>query len=284
MSSDQFESTSSDTDLALASSQNLNVGHLDVLQAYKDGWTACWSHIALWIAVGVVGYLVVAVSGMTFVGLFLVLPLIMWGYIRFTLNTVDGNAEFQDLFSGFNDFGRCWVKMALFLAIFLAFAMGLGIFTSILSVFSPLGGSAISFIAMLAVSVICLPRLSCAPFLIVDKDYPPLEALKRSWALSEYRPGQLIRLFVVYYFCSFLAYLPAIWILGSLFSGFSELESSSNDPMQFIGSLLESAFVIMSTFSIAMIALTIFSIVFYGALASAYRQMTRTGGPVQSAL
>ena len=257
---------------------------LDVLEAYKEGWLAFLENIGKWLAVGVVGYIVIIVSAMTFIGMFLVLPLIFWGYVRFTLNTIDGYARFEDLFSGFNDFGRNWARMSMLLFVFFVVSLAVSIVTSILGVINPLLGSIISFLAWTVLSFAYLPRLVCTPFLIVEQEYSAIDAIKKSWQVSEHCNVQLIGLFVSFSLGSFICYLPLAFMAGPLLKISEQVTKNPSDPMALIAPILESALSFVGLFSLSMILITALSIIFYGAAASAYRQLTSRTDQVESAL
>jgi hypothetical protein len=217
-------------------------GELDGQLAIKEGWNACWSHFGPWLGVGIVGSLVGGISVVTVVGIFLVLPLLLYGGIKFSLNTIDGYAEFSDLFSGFKDYshnlGQMLVGFLLAIAIFMPASLVQNIFVAI----SPIGGMFFGLIVNVLFSYFVTVRLFCWFFYMVDQDMNAMDALKASWAATEGKNGAIFTFFILQY----LVIIAGLFALG-------------------IG-------VIPATF------------ITYGAMASAYRQLSGTTAPVQSSL
>src|SRR5882672_3480827 len=81
-------------------------GRIDLGEAFREAWAATWANFPLLLAVWLLFFILAALSALTLVGLFLVLPVLAWGGTRFTLNVIDGGGEVGDLFSGFSDYGR----------------------------------------------------------------------------------------------------------------------------------------------------------------------------------
>jgi hypothetical protein len=259
-------------------------GELDIVEALKDGWSACWLYFGLWLAVGAVGYLVTVFAGATFLGGPLVMPVIVWGYIKFTLNTVDSDAQFQDLFSGFNNYlrnlGQMWV---LFLLMFVS-ALALGILAVPVSLLSSVLGTIILALCVMIGSLLVMPRLFCTPFLLVDRDLTAIDSLKGSWELTQGKTLSVLGLFGALYAGALVSYLPLLFVFPWFFGLGAKIQEYSGDPMAAMTGLGQSFVLVFGAFFATVVLATIMGIISYGALASAYRQLSATRRPVQSAL
>jgi len=224
------------------------------------------------------------VAGATFLGGLLVMPVIMWGYIKFTLNTVDADAEFQDLFSGFNNYlrnlGQMWV---LFLFMFVSL-LAFGFLAVPVSIFSSVLGPLFLLLFLMIGSALIVPRLFCTPFLLVDRDYSAIESLKHSWELTEGKLLSVLGLFGALYAGALISYIPLLLVFPMVFRLGAKLQEYSGDPMAAVMGLSQSLGLVFIAFFATLVLATIMGIISYGALASAYRQISATRKPVQSAL
>jgi uncharacterized membrane protein len=176
MSQNPFETPLADPQYAHAGP--MTAGQIDIGRTLSEAWSATWANFPLWLGVGIVGFVIYIASAMTIIGIFIVLPVLMYGYIRFMLNMLEPNkAEFSDLFAGFSRFGSALLPMlGLVLLMFVPV---------IPAMIGSLTGSQIlaglGSIFQLACYVVVGPRIFFAAFYIVDRDMGLGEALQVSW-------------------------------------------------------------------------------------------------------
>jgi hypothetical protein len=159
----------------------LGTGDFDFGRCFSEAWARTWANFPLWLGVGVVLLLASAAVSITIVGIFLALPVLMWGGVAFFLKMHDGGAELRDIFSGFSRYGQA---LAGFLGWWLlSFVVGL---ISQLPLFAAqLQGSAVAIIGAYAIYIgvtfLVTPRLTMAIFLMVDRGMGLSEALRIAW-------------------------------------------------------------------------------------------------------
>lgn len=160
-------------------------GSFDVGTCLSRGWTATIQNLGPVLGVLVLGWLMSFVSYFTCVGAFIVIPLVMWGQLKFLLNTLDGHCEFNDLFLGFKNFGKVLPQALLLWLLFVL----LGITGSLVQYagmfleneFLIVSGVAASFVWALAVMI----RFYWAPFFMVDQGLGAVDSLRASWQATE---------------------------------------------------------------------------------------------------
>lgn len=183
-------------------------GSIVVGEAFREGWAATWSSFGLMLGVYVAGTLLTLLSALTIVGIFLLVPVFVWGFFRFNLNAIDGRAEFADLFSGFGDYGRVVGTMLVLMGLMVLVGM-LGQSLSIAgaaanSVGLQLAGALLNFVWSLTV----MPRLAFAWYYVVDGELGPSEALSAAWSATSGQTGT----------CLIIALLSTVvMIMGVLF-------------------------------------------------------------------
>lgn len=159
-------------------------GTFDVGRCLSDAWQATMGNIGLVIGVSVVGLIIGVLSELTIIGIFLLLPVLLWGGIYFVLNVLDGRAQFGDLFAGFSRYGQALgPTLAAIVCMFLLTMLGesvyfVGMFTG--STTLMFGGSLI----LLAWFFFVMLRFYFAFFFIVDQGMGGIDALKASWAVT----------------------------------------------------------------------------------------------------
>jgi len=163
-------------------------GSFDLGVAFNEAWTATWANFGLLLGVGIVGLLLVLASTITVVGAFLLVPVFAWGGVRFMLNVIDGRAEFTDLFSGFQDYGRSLLSMLL-LFVLSSLISALGQALSLIGTAASVPAlEAVGTVVNLLWTFLVMARLNFAWFYAVDQGLGPVEALQASWdATSELR-------------------------------------------------------------------------------------------------
>ncbi len=183
--------------LQQASARVAGTGSFDLGLALNEAWATTWANFGLLLGVGIVGGLLMLASAFTVVGIFLLVPVLAWGGIRFVLNVVDGEAEFADLFSGFQDYGRSLLSMLLLFV--------LSSLISLLGQSLNLIGSAADLpllegmgtIVNLAWTFLVMARLNFAWFFAVDQGLGPVEALQASWDATSELKGNCAALIVM---------------------------------------------------------------------------------------
>lgn len=161
------------------------VEHFDLGRAISEGYSNCTQNIGLVLSIAIMGALCLVLSAITVLGVPLLIPVFGYGFIRFLLNMHDGQAEFGDLFAGFQDYGRA-------LGGFLTYGLILVVLSipgQVLEVVGqatewPYFGLLLGWFAGLLIFMLVTVRLYFAPFLIVDQDFGVIDALKASWAVT----------------------------------------------------------------------------------------------------
>jgi uncharacterized membrane protein len=181
-------------------------GSFDLGVAFSEAWAATWANFGLLLGVSIVFALLLVTSAVTIVGLFLLIPVFSYGYVRFMLNVIDGKGQFSDLFSGFQDYGRALLSMLL-LFVLTSLISGLGQAMNLigsaagLPVLEAVGG-----LFSLGWTFFVMARLSFAWFYAVDQGLGPVESLQASWDATTELKGA----------CAALIILPIILILIGL--------------------------------------------------------------------
>lgn len=168
-------------------------GTLDVGRAISEGWQAMLDEFPLWLGVFFVGAALTIVSVFTVIGILLLVPVFVWGFVYATLAMFDGRGEFGQIFSGFHEYGRALVSM-------------LGILIG--SILISLPGQAASFagqfsgepalaglgsLLSLAWSLATLP-LSFAMYFVVDQRMGVVDAYRAAWNCTRAQWGKLVLL------------------------------------------------------------------------------------------
>ena len=156
-------------------------GRIEIGEAFREAWAALWANFPLllgtWFLFAVLGTL----ATITVVGFFLVLPVLVWGGTRFSLNVIDGNAEVADLFAGFSDYARVLGTMiTLGLVIVLLYLAGQSV-TILGQVASSAVLTFLGTLVNLAWGLGVMPRLAFVWYYVVDQGLPPVEAVQTSW-------------------------------------------------------------------------------------------------------
>jgi uncharacterized membrane protein len=187
--------------------------------AFNEAWSATWANFGLLLGVGIVGFLLMAASAVTVVGIFLLVPVFAWGGIRFMLNVIDGNAAFSDLFSGFQDYGRILLSMLLLLLLSFLINM-LGQSLSLIGTAAKLPAlEAVGTLINLGWALLVMARLNFAWFYSVDQGLGPVEALQASWDATANLKGSCAALVVmsivvilIGVICLIVGVIPALMI------------------------------------------------------------------------
>lgn len=156
-------------------------GRIDLGEAFREAWAALWSNFGLMLGVSLVFLVVSVLSGLTIVGLFLVVPVLGWGGVRFALNVLEDKGELADVFSGFSDYARVLGTMlVLIILMMLLYFAG-----QALSILGQMAGSgflsAVGAVVNLAWNLAVMPRLTFVWYYVVDQELAPVEAVQESW-------------------------------------------------------------------------------------------------------
>lgn len=157
------------------------IGEFDIGESFREGWETTKSDVGLWLGAGIVTFLVAMVAAITFIGYFLVVPVLMYGGVRFTLNMHDRKAEFGDIFSGFQNFGSVLGRFLLLLVLYIVALIpvysiqiiGVAMESSLIALLGQL--------VVLAFSLGVMPRLFFTVFYMVDQDMGAIDAIRTSW-------------------------------------------------------------------------------------------------------
>jgi uncharacterized membrane protein len=166
------------------SSRQRGTGRIDLGEAFREAWAATWANFGLLLGVSLMFFVVAVLASLTVVGIFVVLPVLLWGGFRFALNLIDGSAEASDLFSGFSDYGRVLGAM-LVVTILMVLLYLVGQSLSVLGQMA--GAPLVTFIgtvANLVWSLGVMPRLAFVWYYVVDQDLSASEAVQTSWAAT----------------------------------------------------------------------------------------------------
>lgn len=205
--------------LTKAPADSTGTGSFDLGLAFNEAWTLTWANFGLLLGVGIVGGLLVAASTVTVVGIFLLVPVFIWGGIRFVLNLIDGQAAFADLFSGFQDYGRsllCMLLLFVLTSLISAFGQALNLIGSAAN--SPVL-EGLGTLVNVAWTFLVMARLNFAWFYSVDQGLGPVEALQASWDATSQLKGNCAALvvmslavLVIGFLCLIVGVIPASMI------------------------------------------------------------------------
>jgi len=183
-------------------------GDFDLGQCVSDAWNATTRNLGVIIGAAIVGYLLMVVATFTFIGIFLVVPPLIWGGVALGMQALDSQARFDTLWDGFRNYGRSLGRMLLLmLALMILGIIGntpyyIGAFTE--SAALTLIGVLIAVVWGLAIMV----RLYFAWIFAVDTNTPATDSIKASLQATKglwFKVVLLALLSVVVAFLGFLA-------------------------------------------------------------------------------
>jgi hypothetical protein len=182
MSEDLYSPPRAELDTATAP---VGTGDFDIGRCFSEAWAATWANFPLWLGALLVWSLAVGLATVTVIGIFLLVPVLIWGGVRFFLAMHDREAEFSDLFAGFSRYGEALVSM-------LVFALAMFLLQLVAQALSAIGSAldsgvliGVGYLAGIAFSAAVISRFEFAAFLIVDRRMPASEALGRAWSLTQ---------------------------------------------------------------------------------------------------
>lgn len=156
-------------------------GTFDLGECLSDGWKNTIANIGPILGVGILGTVLLFLSYITIIGIFLLVPVLLYGMTKFLLNVHDGRTDFNDLFAGFKSYGAVLVKsLVLFILLML-----LGVVGNLVQYVGMFAESEVLTIIGLAVSLVwaftVMIRFYWAFFFLVDQDMDAVSCLKASW-------------------------------------------------------------------------------------------------------
>ena len=187
-------------------------GTFSIGQCVSDAWATTWANFPLWLGVGIVGSIAFALSGLTVIGIFLVWPVLSYGAVVFVLRMHDGNADFGDLWAGFNDYGS---NLASGLGLWVLITL-LGYVGQIPLLIATFAESAVGMVVGQLINLIwvfVIVRFYFAFFVWVEEGAGPIEALGRSWALTSAVKWKVIGLILVMGAIFMVALVPLFVLL-----------------------------------------------------------------------
>lgn len=218
-------------------------GVVDPVRAVTEGWDSLKRNFGPWILMVLATGVVSMVAAATFIGVFVVLPVVFWGAVRFTLNAHDGDATVGDAFSGFSRYGEALGGMIVYFILavvvglpgsalsYINMALGfMGEPSTLLAILAPL----VSLVWTFGVTV----RLVYAPFFMVDQDMGAVEAMKASWEGTRSQILNNILLILLFipvclagFLLLFVGIIPAMVVCyAALAAGYRQLTASSAAP------------------------------------------------------
>jgi uncharacterized membrane protein len=135
-------------------------GRLDASDALRTAWEALVPNLGLAVGGTVVFVVSMLVATASVLGLPLVVPVLLWGYLRFSVRLLDGRAELGDLFSGFQVYGQALGSMLLLFLFFFA----LGLPSQILSIAGAITELWVLNLAGLALSLAIAVLITCRAY------------------------------------------------------------------------------------------------------------------------
>ncbi|MBX2799564.1 MAG: hypothetical protein KTR31_17945 [Myxococcales bacterium] len=258
-------------------------GQLDIGVAVSEGVGAVLANLPAILGVGIVGIFLLYASFCTCVGWIVVLPLLMWGFYAFMLEALEGKGRFGTLFSGFNDFGpaflRMWGFLLLMVLLYIPAAIAVmaliipDVMTQIETGQPP---AALSQTLKTAIPSLLwgfvIVRFMLAPFLIVERDQGPFQALQSAWEATS---GQWLKLVALQLLLTLLTLPGQVLTVGGQMYG----EQFQNDPAATLDAFPITMGLILGGSLVTSIA-GIFGMMFY---VSTYRQLTGPAPTAQAA-
>jgi uncharacterized membrane protein len=159
-------------------------GQFDIGQCFSDAWRLTWANFGVLLGAMLVGGIIYVVAGVTIIGLFVVVPVLGWGYIKLLLNAYDEKAEFGDLFAGFSRYGEALVAMlVLGVCYFGLYLVGNSLnFVGLAAKSSVLQG--VGSLIGLVFNLVVLLRFYFSGFFIVDQQMTGIDSMKASWGAT----------------------------------------------------------------------------------------------------
>lgn len=182
-----------------------STGDFDIGVAFQDGMAAMqrnWlGYIGAFLAVG---FVVILSILMCFLPALAVIPVVTWGFVRFELDTLDGQAEVGTIFEPFNRMGQVLVPMLITIVLMLLVSAPGLIASFVLQfgsqaaanndpmAFEAVVGQLLGTFVSTAWSMLVVVRFLPMSFLVVDQGMAPLDAFAEAWRLTSTCWGKLV--------------------------------------------------------------------------------------------
>jgi membrane-anchored glycerophosphoryl diester phosphodiesterase (GDPDase) len=184
-----FQSPSSIGGASGASNGPRGTGTIDIALAVREAWDATIRNLGtLWMAFFAMLIVIMLSVLMCVVPAIVVAPVVGWGFYRLILQSLDGRASIDTLFSGFQDVGSVWMRSfgvsfilsLLFMAVALVCGglMGAGY---AVGEFAGLAAASLIALPLLLVAIVVMLRFGFANWMIVDAPMSATDAISRSW-------------------------------------------------------------------------------------------------------
>ncbi|HTO54416.1 MAG TPA: hypothetical protein VMR50_13615 [Myxococcota bacterium] len=161
-------------------------GQIDLGEAFREAWAALWPNFGLVFGTMLLLGLASAGAVVTIVGIFALLPVLLWGGPKFFLGVIRGEGRSSDAFAGFSCYGEALGSMVATMSLVFLIAM-LGNSIAILGMAARLPLLAvIGQLANMAWSLLVMPRLGLVWYFVTDQGLGGMDAVRACWdATSE---------------------------------------------------------------------------------------------------
>ena len=193
------------------------LGAIDLGVAISDAWNAATEQWGVAVLATLVASMVLVIPGIIIIPIFIIGPVLAWGFTALLLNMLDGqDAELGDTFSGFGRFGDAWVNMGLYYLITLLLNVPQIVLNMMAEFYEMPGLMILGYLISFTISFLVLVRLYMAPFYIVDQNMGAMEAMSAAWQATSNQRLMVIVLSLVASIISFAGFLA--FCIGILFS------------------------------------------------------------------
>ncbi|MCB9663283.1 MAG: hypothetical protein H6732_04160 [Alphaproteobacteria bacterium] len=194
-------------------------GDFDFMQAIQDGVDAVSRNWLTWILGGALAGMAVGASIVAcIVPVLVVGPAIAWGFTRYVLDTLDGEADWTVMFTPLQRLGDVWAPMAGYFVLMALIGLPPTIANQVLGFAmdapaDPMMAAAVTGVMSMIFSLLwgfVTVRFLPSVYLIVERNRGPVDALAEAWELTATCWIKLYVFQVVMYFAIFAAVLMCI--------------------------------------------------------------------------
>jgi hypothetical protein len=168
---------------------------LDLGQVVMDALSAVARNLLPLLGAGLLVIFTYFLSIVTCVGWIFLLPVLLWGVYRFTVQMVDGRASVSVFWDDLPPFGEMFLRMwgvMLLMLVIMAPILVVGVASSLLAEqIGLIARTALTFVATTLYSLV-LVRVQLAPLLVVDRRMRVFEAFGEAWQATGPRWGPLV--------------------------------------------------------------------------------------------
>ncbi len=159
-------------------------GELDIGEAVSEAWRNTVENAMAAILGVIVAIVLMTVATFTVIGLFLVVPVLVYGLTQLVLNVADGEGDISDLFCGFSEYGRALGSMLLFSVLIMGLQVPSWILSGLGAYLDSAAVSGLGSLVGLVIGFAVTYRLYFAPFYMVDQGLGAIDAVKAAWAAT----------------------------------------------------------------------------------------------------